>query len=275
MAVRDEAERRAHATAPASAKRRATALARAWFCLAGTGLALAIVAAGSALARGLGLGVEIATVVVAASALGLGGVALGGRLDALEQKTLEDPMTCVGNRRLWERSLAAEVDRAVHARMPLSVLMIDLDHFKSINDAHGHSCGDRALSLVARVLRETCRSRDVAVRLGGDEFAVLLPRTRLLEARVVAERVRSEIARQRGELGAPLSSLLTVSVGVADLEGVAEPTPRALFESADRALYLAKSAGRDRIEVRAPARRISGVIRLDERRGLRKGRESA
>lgn len=189
-------------------------------------------------------------------------------------------MTCVGNRRHWEQCLRAEVDRATRSRMPLSVLMVDLDNLKRLNDAHGHGCGDRALALVGEVLRDTCRSRDVAARFGGDEFALLLPRTRSSEARVVAERIRSELARRRLGLGAPLESSVTVSIGIADLDGLpagsradSEATATSLFEFADRALYAAKSAGRDRIEVlEIPC--VSGVIRLDEHR-TRKGRVSA
>jgi diguanylate cyclase (GGDEF)-like protein len=236
--------------------------------------ALVIALGGAALAKLLAIRFETASFVVAVATLGTIALRLGAFVDRLERKTLEDPATCVGNRRYWESSLVTEVDRAIRSRMPLSVLMVDVDHLKSLNDAQGHVCGDRALALVGEVLRDTCRSRDVAARFGGDEFAVLLPRTRISEAKIVAERIRSELARRRVELGAPLASLLTVSIGVADLDGLAEPLPRLLFESADRALYVAKSAGRDRIELReAPC--FSGVIRLDEHRAARKGRESA
>lgn len=136
-------------------------------------------------------------------------------------------MTGVGNRRHWETSLRQEVDRALRSRMPLSVLMVDVDNLKLLNDAHGHGCGDRALALVAEVLRDTCRSRDVAARFGGDEFA-----------------------QRRMLLGAPLASLLFVSIGIADLDAVPAvgrssdaATADLLFESADRALYTAKSRG--------------------------------
>lgn len=242
-----------------------SAASRARFALAGIGLAFAVTLAGSLLARWFSVRAELTTLLVAAVALAALGSRLGRQVASLEQRTLEDPMTRVGNRRQWESSLTVEVDRAIRSRMPLSVLMIDLDNLKSLNDAYGHSCGDRALSLVAEVLRDTCRSRDVATRFGGDEFAVLLPRTRIDEARIAAERIRAELVRRRAELGSPLDSLVTVSIGISDLNVVAEPTPRLLFESADHALYRAKAAGRDRIEVWA-APRVSGVVRLDERR---------
>jgi diguanylate cyclase (GGDEF)-like protein len=247
------------------------------------GLVVALMLAGGAwlLARWSPLGAELATFVVGAALLVGIGVRVGRRVDALERTTREDPMTCVGNRRHWEASLRQEVDRALRSRMPLSVLMVDLDNLKLLNDAHGHGCGDRALALVGEVLRDTCRSRDVAARFGGDEFAVLLPRTRVSEAKIVAERIRSELARRRALLGAPLDAHATVSIGAADLDAVpvAGRSPPAaaadlLFESADRALYTAKSRGRDRTEsIEVPC--ISGVIRLDEHRAGRKGRVSA
>jgi diguanylate cyclase (GGDEF)-like protein len=266
-----------------AALRYARALSSARVRFAAGGLAVAVVLAVAAwlFARWSPLGAEVATFVVGAALLVGIGVRIGRRVDMLERTSREDPMTCVGNRRHWEASLRREVDRALRSRMPLSVLMVDLDNLKHCNDAHGHGCGDRALALVGEVLRDTCRSRDVAARFGGDEFALLLPRTRVSEAKIVAERIRSELARRRALLGAPLDSLVSVSIGVADLDAVPvagrssdAATADLLFESADRALYTAKSRGRDRIEsVEVPC--ASGVIRLDEHRAARKGRVSA
>jgi diguanylate cyclase (GGDEF)-like protein len=257
------------------------ASARVRFAAGGLVVAFALATGAWLLSQWSPLGAEIATFVVGAAVLVGVGVRIGRRVDALERSSREDPMTSVGNRRHWEASLRQEVDRALRSRMPLSVLMVDLDNLKLLNDAHGHGCGDRALALVGQVLRDTCRSRDVAARFGGDEFAVLLPRTRISEARVVAERIRSELARRRTLLGAPFDANVSVSIGVADLDAVPAAgrssdaaTADLLFESADRALYTAKSRGRDRIEsIEVPC--ISGVIRLDEHRAGRKGRVSA
>jgi diguanylate cyclase (GGDEF)-like protein len=242
---------------------------------------LAVALAASILARWSPIGAHVATFVVGAALLVGIGTRVGRLVDSLERTNREDAMTGVGNRRHWEASLRQEVDRALRSRMPLSVLMVDVDNLKLLNDAHGHGCGDRALALVAEVLRDTCRSRDVAARFGGDEFALLLPRTRVSEAKVVAQRIRSELARRRALLGAPLASLVCVSIGVADLDAVPAvgrssdaATADLLFEAADRALYTAKSRGRDRIDViEVPC--ISGVIRLDEHRAARKGLVSA
>jgi diguanylate cyclase (GGDEF)-like protein len=264
-----------------SAPERLLASSRLRFAFGAVAVAVLIVAGATTLSWWLPPAAS--TFVVATVVLVALGVRLGRRIDRLERTSREDPMTRVGNRRHWETCLRREVDRALGSRMPLSVLMVDLDNLKRLNDAHGHGCGDRALALVGEVLKDTCRSRDVAARFGGDEFAVLLPRTRVSEARIVAERIRAELARKRETLDAPLDSLVTVSIGIADLGGV--PTAGCssdaaiadlLFESADRALYVAKSRGRDRIEtVEVPC--ISGVIRLDEARNrvARKGRVSA
>lgn len=260
---------------------RVLASARVRFAAGGVAVALVLAVAAWLLASWSPPGAELATFVVGAAVLVGIGVRIGRRVDVLERINREDPMTCVGNRRHWEASLRQEVDRARRSRMPLSVLMVDLDNLKQLNDAHGHGCGDRALALVAEVLRDTCRSRDVAARFGGDEFAVLLPRTRVVEAIVVAERIRAELARRRALFGAPLDSLVRVSIGVADLDAVPAAsrtsdaaTADLLFESADRALYTAKARGRDRIES-IEVLRVAGVIRLDEHRVGRSGQASA
>lgn len=239
--------------------------ARHRFALAGCALAIAAGFAAPAVATATGLPIEIALTLVLAVGFALLGWTVGRRVDALTHASLEDAMTRVGNRRHWEERLAEELERAVTSRMPLSVLLLDVDNLKKLNDHHGHALGDKALAVVGEVLLETCRSRDVPARFGGDEFAVLLPRTRSGEAKVVADRIRTALARRCHELGAPLDSLLTVSIGISDLDAIREPRTDLLFESADQALYAAKEGGRDRIEV-MPPQLISGIICLDERR---------
>ena len=252
--------------------------ARLRFAASGPALALAAglgtPAASRAIAELWDVPVESALIgvgfVVALASLVAGWV-LGHRVDKLTDEARRDPVTRVGNRRHWEECLAHEVAAAARARMPLSLLMLDVDNLKKLNDAGGHVSGDLALSIVGDVLNDTCRSRDVAARFGGDEFAILLPRTRASEARVVAERVRSELARRRSQYRAPLDSLLTVSIGICDLATLDEPRPHLLFDAADRALYLAKERGRNRVEVAERPPSTSTVIVLDEqRRRLRK-----
>jgi len=209
---------------------------------------------------------------VFAFAFMIAGWALGRRIEAMADEARRDPMTRVGNRRHWDECLTDEVDRAAAANMPLSLVLVDVDRLKQLNDRLGHEAGDKALSIVAEVLRETSRSRDVAARLGGDEFALLLPRTRSSEARVLAERIRIELDRRRRAAGAPFDEMLSVSIGICDLGSIDDPRPELLYRCADRALYAAKSAGRDRIEVapREHETETSQVIDLDARRRARK-----
>lgn len=239
--------------------------ARHRFALAGFALAIAAGFGAPAIADASGLPLEVALAVMLAVGFVMLGWLLGRRVDALTECSLEDPMTHVGNRRHWQERIREEVDRAVRSSMPLSVLLLDVDNLKRLNDDHGHALGDRALALVGDVLLDTCRSRDVPARLGGDEFSLLLPRTRASEAKVVAERIRASLAARRTEVGAPLDRELTVSIGIADLEAVHQPGAEELVASADRALYGAKEGGRDRVVVMA-ARCISGVISLAEHR---------
>lgn len=256
--------------------------ARHRFALAGLALALVAALGAPALARFITrtspLPIEtslIAIGIVFALGFFVAGWLVGRRVDLLAEEARRDPVTRVGNRRHWEECLTHEVEAAAAARMPLTLLMVDVDNLKKLNDVGGHSIGDRALAIVGDVLNDTCRSRDVAARFGGDEFAVLLPRTRASEAVIVAERIRSELAKRRvGEL-TPLDSLLTVSIGIADLEHVPTPHAHLLFDSADRALYAAKSAGRDRVCVFDPEPEPrTSVISLAERRLARKKRHS-
>ena len=157
-----------------------------------------------------------------------------------------DPLTGVGNRRSLMERAGREWQRATRFGQPLALLMLDIDRFKRINDAHGHATGDRAICLVARTCVEAVREIDVVGRYGGEEFVLLLPGTELEGAREVAERLRARIAALTLELdeeGSP-PLVLTVSIGFAAL-GPGD-TLEHLLASADAALYRAKSAGRNR-----------------------------
>jgi diguanylate cyclase len=159
-----------------------------------------------------------------------------------------DGLSGLLNRRSWEDAVSAEFQRSRRGGHTATLLMLDLDRFKRINDRHGHPAGDDVIRRVAAVLRETLREHDVPGRYGGEEFGVILPETASEGARVIAERLRARIE----DCALPLGIRCTVSIGAAerrpDDSGYAEWISRA-----DRALYAAKANGRNRIEVLEPA----------------------
>jgi diguanylate cyclase (GGDEF)-like protein len=157
-----------------------------------------------------------------------------------------DSLTEVSNRRSFDQFLAMEWGRAQRARQPLSLLLIDVDHFKRINDTWGHQAGDQCLRHTARVLRAALeRPADVIARYGGDEFAILLAETGSLGASTVAARIRSAIAE---DAAAGNTYLTTVSIGISTWNAEDKAGPDQLIFAADRALYTAKQNGRDRVE---------------------------
>jgi diguanylate cyclase (GGDEF)-like protein len=165
---------------------------------------------------------------------------------ALRLLTVTDPMTGVANRRgFLER---AEVMQAQASRTgyPLCVLMLDIDHFKAVNDLYGHQVGDRLLVAVANALRERVRKEDVLGRIGGEEFAVVLANTTLSQGLQVAENLRLHVSTVQVPSDEHTSIGCTVSLGVTMLSGTDEPFGRALSR-ADQALYLAKAEGRNRV----------------------------
>ncbi len=163
---------------------------------------------------------------------------LGARRDALH-----DALTGLPNRRAAEARLAVERARAHRSGAPLSLLMLDIDHFKRVNDRWGHADGDRVLAEVARRIRHEVRAGDLATRYGGEEFLVLLPDTALQAASDVAERIRGAIASEPVALGGG-RVVVTASVGVAQLRDGEDNA--ALVARADTALYRAKQQGRNR-----------------------------
>jgi diguanylate cyclase (GGDEF)-like protein len=174
------------------------------------------------------------------------------RIALLEQENITDHLTGVYNRRYLDRRLDEEFARARRHVQPLSVLMVDIDHFKNVNDAQGHATGDVALGHVGHLVLNTARSTDIVARYGGEELLVIAPNTPPSQALVLAERVRRRIETEVLEIErAPnerVSLRLTVSVGVAALEwDMAGPAQ--LIEAADRAMYRAKAGGRNRVGI--------------------------
>lgn len=169
-----------------------------------------------------------------------------GDLRKFERHARTDALTGLSNRHAMEEAFPQEIARCLQSQSPVSLIMIDVDEFKSFNDKFGHVAGDRALSAVAHVLRKQFRPRDLLVRYGGDEFSVLLPGVKVSEAMAVADRVRSAVS---GSTGASNDSLIQIPVKIS--LGVAELADRGSYESllraADDALYRAKNAGRDTV----------------------------
>lgn len=164
--------------------------------------------------------------------------------EAFERQAREDALTGLANRRAFDELLAYEFARASRSEQPLCVALIDLDHFKRINDEHSHAAGDAVLRAVAGRMRTLCREIDTVARWGGEEFALLLPNTRLSDALVVCERVRAGL--ERLELGAIDAGLhITVSIGLASHEGHADYDR--MLSQVDAALYAAKQSGRNQV----------------------------
>jgi diguanylate cyclase (GGDEF)-like protein len=169
----------------------------------------------------------------------------------MEELATIDSMTGLYNRRHFWTLATAEWSRFQRYYRPLSVLMIDVDHFKAVNDRYGHAVGDEALVAVANACREGKRSSDIVGRLGGEEFAMLLPETDLDQARIVAERVRQSVAASALQADR-VHFNVTASVGFA-AASVSMSGFEALLHAADQALYQAKAEGRNRTVAWSPA----------------------
>jgi len=157
-----------------------------------------------------------------------------------------DPLTQVANRRAVEQRLLLEFQRERRYKHPLACIMIDIDHFKAVNDNYGHPVGDRVLIEVAAAIRESIRTTDLVARFGGEEFIVLAPETPLIAAQMVAERIRRAITQKttaKMDQGLPV---VTASLGVSSTE-MEVVTESDLVSKADAALYRAKHEGRNRV----------------------------
>jgi diguanylate cyclase (GGDEF)-like protein len=164
----------------------------------------------------------------------------------MERLAHTDSLTGLANRRFFMQRLHEEIDRATRYRHPLSVLLLDLDLFKQVNDTHGHDAGDRVLAAVAHTISRVKRTSDVAARVGGEEFALLLPATDLEGAGQLAERLRRDIAATHVEYASGERVSVTTSIGFAAIHE-RENDLDDLLVRADRALYRAKHEGRDRV----------------------------
>lgn len=157
----------------------------------------------------------------------------------------EDHLTGIGNRRYFYEQADREIKRSGRTNSPISIIMVDIDHFKRINDMHGHKSGDEVLKHIASTLKDSIRSIDVLGRVGGEEFAVLLPETNNIQAYILAERLRNRIATTKPPILE--LSLITASIGVATFCGDSKALDYRI-QQADNALYKAKELGRNRTE---------------------------
>ena len=197
---------------------------------------------------------EMALLAVIAGA-GRRMAALQRRVRTLERQAITDPLTGAFNRRYMHGALATAVERCRRAGQPASLLLLDVDRFKPLNDTAGHAAGDRVLKAIVTLVDRRLRQVDALFRLGGDEFVVLLSGARVSDARAVAEELRVATERTR----VVHDRRVSISIGVAELGS--SDSPAEWLAEADAALYDAKRAGRNRVASRADSmtirRRIS------------------
>ncbi len=184
-----------------------------------------------------------------------GGNVEAGYHDEIHRLTTLDPLTGVHNRRSLNEFLEREVGCAVRLSRPIAVLLLDADHFKLVNDRHGHPVGDAVLRGLAERLRQRARAEDLVARYGGEEFAVVLPETDLAMALVIGERFRVAVAEE-AIFADGIAIGVTVSVGVAALAAGESRTTNELLQVADERLYEAKRAGRNRV-IPVPPRELA------------------
>jgi diguanylate cyclase len=168
-------------------------------------------------------------------------------LETVRIESLTDPLTTLANRKYFDSSLAKNLEDAKEKNEPLSLLMCDIDHFKSFNDKYGHLTGDQVLRLVALSVKQNVKGQDIAARYGGEEFVVALPKTSLQSAITVADHIRRAVMTKelmKRSTGERLGRV-TVSIGVAVLHS--SETSQQLIERADKCLYAAKRQGRNRV----------------------------
>ena len=168
-------------------------------------------------------------------------------LEAIRAESLTDPLTGLGNRKYFDRSIEMAVQNALANGEPLSLLMFDIDHFKSFNDSYGHLTGDQVLRLVGMSLKQTIKGQDITARYGGEEFAVVLPNTALRQALTVADHIRRAVMAKelKKKSTGEILGRVTISVGVSMLKPGDDTD--SLIERADACLYAAKRNGRNRV----------------------------
>jgi diguanylate cyclase (GGDEF)-like protein len=167
-------------------------------------------------------------------------------IDALVDLSSRDALTGLANRRSFELALSREIDRVARSGEPALLLTLDIDHFKKVNDTHGHAAGDLVIQAVGRALAETVRPMDLVARVGGEEFSIVLPNCPAAFGPQVAERMRKRVARHPVQIAPGETVVVTVSVGGAFAPQWVRTTARLWMDRTDLQLYRAKSEGRNR-----------------------------
>lgn len=163
----------------------------------------------------------------------------------LESLSTTDALTGINNRRHFNEELKREIARSIRYNSPLSLLMLDIDFFKKINDTYGHLFGDEVLKAIGQILRNSLRKHDICARYGGEEFVVLLPETGPREAFVAAEKIRTIVAGKQIAFEQAIASV-TISIGIAQFDASMTEDENKLIDAADKALYQAKRSGRNK-----------------------------
>ena len=178
-------------------------------------------------------------------------------LEAIRAESLTDPLTGLGNRKYFDRSIDTAIESALATGEPLSLLMFDIDYFKSFNDSYGHLTGDQVLRLVGMSLKQSIKGQDITARYGGEEFAVVLPNTALRQALTVADHIRRAVMSKelKKKSTGEILGRVTISVGVSMLKPGDDAD--SLIERADACLYTAKRAGRNRVVCEADSEYVA------------------
>nr|WP_233167594.1 GGDEF domain-containing protein [Xylophilus sp. ASV27] len=177
---------------------------------------------------------------------------LQGVIDGLCELSLRDPLTGLSNRRQFQAMLEREIDRVARSGEFALLLMLDIDHFKVVNDTYGHQAGDQVLQAVARLLSSCIRPMDMLARYGGEEFAVVLPGCQAAFGRMVAERIRADLEATPLRISPSLELNVTVSIGGAFAQPWIRSTALLWIDRADHQLYRAKAQGRNRVCLEEP-----------------------
>lgn len=198
------------------------------------------------------------------SQLSASGIDAARRLSVLEHQCITDGLTGIFNRRYFDQQLRVEQQRTRRHDWPLSLMLIDIDHFKQFNDRYGHQAGDHVLQRVCHLVNSLSRTSDVVARYGGEEIAVIVPGADMAKAVAQAERLRGIMAGTEFDLGCNEAVQVTISIGVTQAHALDVGQPDALVGRADKALYMAKERGRNRVEQLSERRACARVTHMHD-----------